>query len=90
MFSYVVLGAYNYVPPSLFKALCCSSYWPLVSYPMGKCALILKGSAIYSAVLAAAVKVLCSYYRVYLWLYHVLYYAVSPFGNTILLYRLYA
>ena len=54
---------------SLFKALCSSSYWLWVSYPMGKGTLILKGSAICSATLAAAVKVLCSYCRVYLYLY---------------------
>ena len=51
--------------PSLFKPLCCTSYWLWVIYPVGKHALILKGTAFYSAILAAAVKVLCSYCRVY-------------------------
>ena len=79
----------NYIA-SLFKVLYSTSYWLWVIYSMGKCALILKGSAICSTVLAAAVKVLCGYHRVYLYLYHVPYNAVSPCGNAILLSRLYA
>ena len=63
--------------PSLFKALCSLFYWLWVSYPVGKHALILKGGAIHSAILAAAVNVPCSYCRVYLYLSHVPYYAVS-------------
>ena len=76
--------------PSLFKALCSISYWPWVGYLMGRRTLILIGDAIRSAIPVAAVKILCSYYRVYLCLYHVPYYAVSLFGNAILLSRLYA
>ena len=41
--------------PSLFKALSSISYWPWVVYPMGKCTLILKGCAIWSAILAATI-----------------------------------
>ena len=76
--------------PSPFKALHCSSYWPWVGHPMGKHTFILKGSAICSAILVAAVKVLCGYCRVHLCLYHVPYYAVSLFGNAVPLSRLYA
>ena len=49
-----------------------------------------KGGAICSTILAAAVKVLCSYCRVYLYLYRVPYCAVSLCGNAVLLSRLYA
>ena len=76
--------------PSIFKALCSTSYWPWVSYPMGKLALILKGITICSAILAAALKVLYSYCRVYLYLYGVPYYVVSLYSNAVLLSRLYA
>ena len=75
--------------PSLFKALCSTSYWLWVSYPMGKHSLIFKGSAICSVILVA-VKVLCGYYKVYLCLYCVHYYAVSLFSNAVLLSMLYA
>ena len=51
-------------------------------------ALILKGGANHSAILLAAVRVLCSYHSVYLYFYPVPYYAVSLCGNTVLLCRL--
>ena len=73
---------------SLFKALCSISNWPWVIYPMGKYAFVLKGTFICSAILAAAVKVLCgfcSYCRVYLYFCHVPYYMVSLCSNAILL-----
>ena len=63
--------------PSLFKACSSAFYWPWVIYPMGKPALILKGCVNCSAILAAMVRVLCSYHRVYLYLYPVPYCAVS-------------
>ena len=44
--------------PSLFKALSSKFYWPWVIYPMVKCALILKGGANHSTILAAMVRVL--------------------------------
>ena len=68
--------------PSLFKALCSISYWPWVGYPMGKHTLILKGGAICCAILVAAVKVLCSYHRVYIYtMYRTMWYlsVVMPF-----------
>ena len=57
---------------------------------MGKHALILKGGTIHSAILVTAVKVPCSYGRVYLYLHCVPYYVVSLCANVILLMRLYA
>ena len=39
--------------PSLFKALSSASYWPWVSYPMGKRALILKRGTNHSVILVA-------------------------------------
>ena len=74
---------------SLFKALPSTPDWLWVIYPMGKCALIFKGGANHSALLAAMVMVLCIYYRVYLYLYPVPYCGVSLCGNAILLSRLY-
>ena len=44
---------------------------------MGKHPLILKGGANCSAVFVAMVRILCSYHRMYLYLYPVLYCAVS-------------
>ena len=58
---------------------------------MGKHVLILKGGANCAAVLAAMVRVfsvLCSYCRVYLYLYPVPYCVISLCGNAVLLYRL--
>ena len=46
------------IHPSLFKALSSASCWLSVVYPMGKCALILKGGANHSAILMAMVRVL--------------------------------
>ena len=74
--------------PSVFKAFSSVSYWPWAVYPMGKHALILKGSANRSAILVATVRVLCSYHRAYLYFYPVPYYTVSLCGNTVLLSRL--
>ena len=76
--------------PSLFKALCSISYWSWVGHPMDKHTLIIKGGTIRSTILAAAVKVSCSYCTVYLYLYCVPYYAVSLCSNAGLLSRLYS
>ena len=75
--------------PSLFKAFSSAPYSPLIIYPMGKHAFILKGSTTCSAILATAVKVSCGC-RVYLYLYSIPCCVVSLCGNAILLFRLYA
>ena len=60
---------------SVFKAFFYACYWPWVVCPME--ALILKGGTNRSAILAAMVRVLCSYHSVYLYLYPVLCCVVS-------------
>ena len=61
------------------------AYWPWVVYPMGKCALILKGGTYCSAMLAAAMQGSCHTCSCYegcisIYLYPVPFYAVFYYG----------